>query len=83
MDPFTLARSLLGDTVLDAGQLAQLRALNTKYFTQLYAIGQSSGDAAAMERRRDALHERILADIRDMLTDEQRVVFDRSRGPMR
>lgn len=83
MDPFTMARSILGDTALTADQLAQLRALNTRYFTEMHAIRHSSADVADADRRRALLEQSIRAGLRDILTDEQRELLDRAEGPSR
>ncbi len=71
-----MARSILGDTELDADQLAQLRALNTRYFTELYAIRHSSADEADAERRRELLRQSMRAGLRAILTDAQRKLLD-------
>ena len=73
MDPFTMAAKLLGDIHLSPDQLAQLRAINTKYFAALAALHQ---DAA--ERDLPRLQAGAASDIREMLTDEQRAVCDRN-----
>jgi hypothetical protein len=76
MDPFTMAELLLGDTKLTPGQLAQLRAINTKYFTELYALQQKAGAEGTADQA--ALEAVIAQDIRDMLTEDQRAVLDRN-----
>ena len=97
MDPFTMAKQLLGDVELTPGQLAQLRAINTKYYTELFALehrapseGRARGAApepkgspaarasAVTASDMATLDARIAADIRDMLTEEQRTVLDRN-----
>ena len=92
MDPFTMAELLLGDLTLTSGQLAQLRAINTKYFTELHALEQATGPergARAEESLADgppaipesalaALDAQIARDIRDMLSEDQRAVLDRN-----
>jgi hypothetical protein len=99
MDPFTMASLLLGDVQLTPGQLAQLRALNTKYFTELYAHQRRAADergpgaaavkpladrpSAAPEADLAELHAMIARDIRDMLTEEQRAVLDRNLPRLR
>jgi hypothetical protein len=99
MDPFTMAEQLLGDTKLTPGQLAQLRAINTKYFTELYALqqkaaaGRGAPEAAAgplADRRPEvaepdlaALDAVIARDIRDILTAEQQAVLDRKWPQLR
>jgi hypothetical protein len=74
MDPFTMAGRLLADEPLSPGQLAELRALNTRYFSRLAALSGSGAPSAA---ELAALHATIAADIRLMLTPEQRAIFDR------
>jgi hypothetical protein len=81
MDPFTMAELLLGDTKLTPGQVAQLRAINTKYFTELYALQQTAGAEDAADQA--ALEAVIAQDIRDMLTEDQRVVLDRNWARLR
>jgi hypothetical protein len=93
MNPFTMAELLLGDMQLTSGQLAQLRAINTKYFTELYALQQRTradraptvqadsiveGQPTIPEADLAALDVMIARDIRDMLTAEQRPVLDRN-----
>ena len=81
-DPFTIAKQLLGDVRLTAGQLAQLRALNTKYFSALYALEHGDSEKrAASEKELATLRRAIESDIRDMLTPEQRATLDGGRGP--
>jgi hypothetical protein len=76
MDPFTMAHRLLGDERLTPGQLAELRALNTRYFSRLAALSGGGREAGAGDMA--ALHASIAADIRLMLTPEQRTTFDRN-----
>ena len=78
MDPFTMAKLLLGDVQLTPGQAAQLRALNTKYFTELYALSRTDRPPAGQEAELVALDAMIARDIREMLTEEQRDVLDRN-----
>jgi hypothetical protein len=96
MNPFTMAEILLGDMQLTPGQLAQLRAINTKYFTELYALQEKARaertptvQAASVAESEPAIPEADLAaldaviarDIRDMLTAEQRAAVDRDVLP--
>lgn len=71
-----MAHRLLGDERLTPGQLAELRALNTRYFSRLAALFRGGGEAGAGDMA--ALHASIAADIRLMLTPEQRTTFDRN-----
>lgn len=75
MNPFTLAERLLDGIRLTPGQLAQLRAINTKYYTALASLERDPGAAG---RGPADLQLLIAADIREMLTDDQRDVFDRN-----
>ncbi len=97
MDPFTMAALLLGDMTLTPGQLAQLRAINTKYFTELSALQQKAAaardalaeapladrPAAIPESDMAALDVVIARDIRDMLSEDQRAVLDRNWPTLR
>ncbi len=90
MDPFTMAERVLGNLEMTSDQLAQLRAINTKYFTELAALERNAGgesragadparsEPASGARAMTALHAMIASDIRDLLTAQQRVVFDRN-----
>jgi hypothetical protein len=89
-----MATLALGDVALTSGQLAQLRAINTKYFTELYALqrkaeaeGRTGAEAAEVRADRQpapteadmaALDAMVASDLRQMLTEEQRAVFDRN-----
>jgi hypothetical protein len=70
----TMVGSLLKDVELTPGQLAELRAIDTLYYSRLAGDSAPSG-ASAM-----ALDDLVLARVRDMLHDEQRAVFDRNRA---
>ena len=74
-NPFALAERLRVDVQLTPGQLAQLRAINAKYYTMLASLGQPAGmyDPMLPEHRAT-----VTAEIREMLAVEQRVVFDRN-----
>jgi hypothetical protein len=74
-NPFALAKRLLVEVPLTPGQLAQLRAINTKYYTMLASVGRSAGMNDSMLPEHRAM---VAAEIREMLTVEQRVVFDRT-----
>ena len=74
-NPFALAERLLVDVRLTPGQLAQLRAINARYYTMLASIGQPAGTSDAMLPEHQSM---IAGDIREMLTGEQRVSFDRN-----
>ncbi|HJU90284.1 MAG TPA: hypothetical protein VJ672_12880 [Gemmatimonadaceae bacterium] len=72
-DPFTIAEQLLGNLALSVGQLAQLRALNTKYWTAVFALKQGeTGTRTPSEEELSTLRRTIEADIFEILTPEQR-----------
>ncbi|HEX8696376.1 MAG TPA: hypothetical protein VF746_28415 [Longimicrobium sp.] len=48
MDAFTVAAQMLGGLELDAGQLAQLRAIDSKYQQRLYALLHASDTPARL-----------------------------------
>lgn len=74
-NPFALAERLLVDVRLTPGQLAQLRAINAKYYTVLATLGQPAGMREPMLPEHQST---MAAEIREMLTVEQRVAFDRN-----
>lgn len=57
---------------LDPGQLAELRAINSLYYTQV-ARSESASSASS-----SALDDLVLARVREMLRGEQRILFDRN-----
>jgi hypothetical protein len=72
-----LATVLLKGVELDPGQLAELRAINSLYYTQ------SARDETASSASSSALDNLVLARVREMLRSEQRILFDRSRAALR
>jgi Spy/CpxP family protein refolding chaperone len=46
MNAFTVAAEMLGDLELTSGQRAQLRAINHKYFQEVYTLLQPTGEEA-------------------------------------
>jgi hypothetical protein len=81
MDAFSTAAEMLGTTALTPGQLAQLRALNTKHYLAVHALLRGPD---GREQERDltevesaALRALLAADILEILTPEQR----RALGP--
>ncbi len=67
----TLMAPLLNGVELTPGQLAELRAIDSFYYTYL---ATHSGSEPGSE-----LHALVLARVRDMLRETQQVVFDRNR----
>lgn len=66
MNALAEATRMLGDMELSAGQLAQLRALGRKYAQRSFEGGSP-----------EELRARLRADIREMLTPEQREALGR------
>jgi hypothetical protein len=73
----TLVTELLKGVELDPGQLAELRAINSLYYTQ------SAREETASSASSSALDNLVLARVREMLRSEQRILFDRSRAALR
>ncbi len=67
---------LLKGVELDPGQLAELRAINSLYYTQV-ASGESASSTGS------ALDALVFARVREMLHGEQRPLFDRNRAALR
>jgi hypothetical protein len=72
-----LVAELLKGVELDPGQLAELRAINSLYYSQL---ARSEGASSASS---SALDDLVLARVREMLQSEQRIHFDRNRAALR
>jgi hypothetical protein len=76
LSAYAEAERLLGGQQLrelTAGQLAQLRAIDVAHQRRLFALVRADGQPREpTERELAALRERIAADIRAILTPEQR-----------
>jgi Spy/CpxP family protein refolding chaperone len=84
VDAFTVAAELLGDLQLTSSQLAQLRAINHKYWQAVFALLHPRDDdaqraALPVERATPAaepsLTARQTADLRAMLDREVRALL--------
>ena len=67
MNAFTMAAELLAGVSLTAGQLAQLRAIDHKYWQSVHALLRSTGDGPAgapSEEQIAALHAALERDVR-------------------
>jgi hypothetical protein len=73
----TLVTELLKGVELGPGQLAELRAITSLYYTQLARSETESSVSSS------ALDELVLARVREMLQGEQRNLFDRNRAAVR
>ncbi|MFI5241936.1 MAG: hypothetical protein ACHQRL_02915 [Gemmatimonadales bacterium] len=73
----TMVSPWLKGVDLSPGQLAELRAIDALYYSRLESDSASRGESSP------ALTNLVLVRVRDMLHDEQRVMFDRNRGGAR
>ena len=82
---FALLSQLLPGVALTSGQLAGVRAINTKFQTELFALGERARaagrpGAAPSPAERRALRAMLVGDLRSVLTEAQRSDFDRRAG---
>jgi hypothetical protein len=84
VDAFTVATDLFGDLQLTSGQLAQLRAINHKYWQEVYTLLHPAGGDAKAPGPPDggptpsepaSLTERQTAALRAMLEKELRAIL--------
>jgi len=68
---------LLAGVELTPGQLAELRAITSFYYTQLET------SASASSEKSSELYDVVFARVRDMLTSDQQLLFDRNREAAR
>jgi hypothetical protein len=79
----SLVARLLPGVALTTGQLAQMRALDARHHTALFALRERArsegrawtGPTAAEER---AMRDALVDAVRGMLDDDQRALFDRN-----
>ena len=70
----TMVAQLLKGIELAPGQLAELRAINSLYYTQLARKATVSSVSSS------ALYDLVLTRVREMLLGEQQISFDRNRA---
>lgn len=82
LDVFTVLEQLLPGADLTASQLAEVRAANTKFYTELFALrkrarseGRPWTEPSPAERA--ALQAMLVDDLRSMITEAQRPEFER------
>ena len=84
MGAYEAAATLLGDLVLSAGQLAELRAIDHKYQQRLFTLLHQDGGGAVQAAREptqaelSGLDAMVAADILAMLTPTQRQALHKS-----
>lgn len=71
MSVMTMMAPLLSGVELTPGQLTELRAIDSFYYTYLATHSESESGPG--------LHALVLARVRDMLGESQRAVFDGNR----
>ena len=85
MDAFSIAAELIPGIELTADQLAQLRAVNHRYYSRLFALsrtpdpdaprteaGAPAGGRQPTAREAGELRAMLVAEVRALLTPEQR-----------
>jgi hypothetical protein len=75
LDAFSVATELFGERPLSTGQLAQLRALDHRYWQAVYTMLHPEGEAPRPEltpAQRAELREMLVRAVREMATPEQR-----------
>ena len=72
MDASSILQRLLPDANLTSGQVVRLRAIDTNYWSEIYALKARGADDSASKNEMEALKARTLADVREILTDDQR-----------
>jgi hypothetical protein len=81
VDAFTVVAELLGDLELTSGQLAQVRAINHKYWQKVYTLLHPPGEEGrlatpgATASSVESLTERQTADLRAMLERDVRAIL--------
>ncbi len=82
LDVFALVERLLPGVDLTSSQLAQVRAANTKLYTELFALQERAKAegrvwTAPSAAERAHLQAMLVDDLRSMLTDAQQPDFER------
>ena len=75
LDAFAVAAELFGDLPLSTGQLTQLRALDHRYWQEVYAILHPDAGAprpALTAEQRAELREMLVRAVREIATPAQR-----------
>jgi hypothetical protein len=82
-DVLALAERLLAGVPLIPGQLAQIRALNSRYYTQLFALQERvraarGADASPSAAERAALLAPFVEELRQLIGEEHRAALERN-----
>ena len=79
LDAFVVAAELFGDVPLTTEQLTQLRALDHRYWQEVYTMLHPDGEAprpALTAAQRTELHAMLARAVRELATATQRAEFD-------
>ena len=77
MNSLMAATQLLKGVELTPGQMAELRAINSLYYSRL-ASSELAREASGSNASGTALHDLVLGRVRDMLRGDQRIIFERN-----
>ncbi len=77
MNSLMTATQLLKGVELTPGQMAELRAINSLYYSRL-ASSELAREASGSSPSDTALHDLVLGRVRDMLRGDQRIIFERN-----
>jgi hypothetical protein len=77
MNALMTATRLLHGVELTPGQMAELRAIDSLYYSRL-AKSELAREESVSNPSDTALHELILGRVRDMLQGDQRIIFERN-----
>ena len=77
MNSLMAATRLLNGIELTPGQMAELRAISSLYYSRL-ASSELAREASGSSLSRTALHELLHSRVRDMLRGDQLTIFERN-----
>lgn len=78
-----MSAMMLKDITLSPAQQAKVDSINAKYRDQMMALRNEGGDREAMMQKRRDLMEKQRDEIKAVLTDDQKKVFDKNVEDMR
>lgn len=77
MNSLMAATRLLKGVELTPGQMAELRAINSLYYSRL-ASSELARETSGSSPSDTALHDLVLGRVRDMLRGDQLIIFERN-----
>jgi Spy/CpxP family protein refolding chaperone len=78
-----MSAMLLEDITLTPAQQAKVDSIDTKYRDQMQALRNEGGDRETMMSKRRELSEKQRDELKAVLTDDQKKVFDKNYEDMR